>query len=143
MLSITGGPMLIADTSAWIEWFRGRGSPADHAFHAAFTADEVLLPEPVLAELMVGAQSSFEAKRMRRLFESVERVLIAPRDDFEAGIDLFFKGRAAGTTARGLLDCVIVATAARLGVPVLHHDRDFARLAPLAGVSQAPGSLDK
>lgn len=37
--------MLIADTSAWIEWLRERGSDADLAFDAAFANDLVVLPE--------------------------------------------------------------------------------------------------
>jgi predicted nucleic acid-binding protein len=134
--------MLIADTSAWVEWLREQGSSADEAMNQALARNEVLLPEIVRAELLTGARSRMETAVLRRLVEAMDLVLIAPRDDFESATDLYLRGRAAGVTIRGLMDCMVVATAARLEVPVLHHDRDIARLAPLAGVAIATGSLE-
>jgi predicted nucleic acid-binding protein len=133
--------MLIADTSAWIEWLRFTGSPANVAFRTAFADDQVVLPEPVRAELMFGARSREEAATLRRLLETVEIELIHPRDDFESAAELFHRARQQGVTVRGLIDCLIAAMAVRLGLPVLHHDHDFARLAPVIEMTVAPGSL--
>jgi predicted nucleic acid-binding protein len=133
--------MLIADTSAWVEWLRATGSPAHLAFREVLRDDLVLLPEPVRAELLFGARDRDEEIMLERLFESVEHVLLTPRDDFEATTELHLRARRAGVTVRDLLDCLVVAMAARLEVALLHHDRDLARLAPVAGVAQADGSL--
>lgn len=133
--------MLIADTSAWIEWLRARGSGTDWAFDAAFAGDLVVLPEPVKAELLIGARSRGEVTSLRRLLETVDVELVHPRDDFEAAVDLFHHARQMGVTVRGVVDCLIAAMALRLGLPVLHHDQDFARLAPLIELTEAPGSL--
>ena len=133
--------MLIADSSAWIQWFRSANSAADLALDQALEGEQVLLIEPVRAELMFGARSKSEASEMHRLFESIDIALIAPRDDFEAAVHLHLQARSLGVTPRGLIDCLIVSTAARLQLPVLHHDRDFCRLLPVAGVAEVQGSL--
>lgn len=133
--------MLIADSSAWVEYLRGTGSPAHLALRDAVTRDEVVVPEPVKAELLFGARSNDELRALRRMLEHFEVMLITPRDDVDQAVALHLQCRSAGVTPRGLLDCTIAAMAVRSGLPVLHHDRDFAALAPVAGITQAPGSL--
>ena len=133
--------MLIADSSAWVEYLRGTGSPAHLALRDAVTRDDVVVPEPVKAELLFGARSSDELRALRRMLEHFEVMLITPRDDFEQAVALHLQCRSVGVTPRGLIDCTIAAMAVRSGLPLLHHDRDFAALAPVAGITQAPGSL--
>jgi predicted nucleic acid-binding protein len=133
--------MLIADTSAWIEWLRQRESAADLALDTAFARDLVVLLEPVKAELLIGARDRAEVGKLRRLLETVDFELVHPRDDFESATELFHTARQRGVTVRGITDCLIAAMALRLGLPVLHHDRDFARLAPAIDLQQAAGSL--
>jgi len=101
----------------------------------------VVVPEPVKAELLVGARSNDELRALRRMLEHFEVMLITPRDDFEQAVALHLQCRSVGVTPRGLVDCTIAAMAVRSGLPLLHHDRDFAALAPVAGITQAPGSL--
>lgn len=133
--------VLVADTSAWVEYLRGTGSPAHLALRAAVSTDDVVLLEPVKAELLVGARSNAETRELRRLLEGLDIELVHPRDDFEAATDLYQRCRAIGVTPRGLLDCLIAAMAARSGHALLHHDRDLTPLAVAAGITEAPGSL--
>jgi predicted nucleic acid-binding protein len=133
--------MLIADTSAWVEWLRLTGSPTNVAFREALADDLVTLLEPVKAELLMGARDRAEVGELRRLLETVDFELVYPRDDFESAVELFHAARLRGVTVRGLTDCLIAAMALRLDLPILHHDRDFARLAPVTNLQEAPGSL--
>lgn len=133
--------MLIADTSAWVEWLRQRESAADLALDAAFANDLVVLVEPVKAELLIGARDRAEVGILRRLLETVDFELIYPRDDFESATELFHTARQQGVTVRGVMDCLVAAMALRLQLPVLHHDRDFARMAPVLQLQEVPGSL--
>ena len=133
--------MLIADSSAWVEYLRGTGSPAHLALRNAVTRDEVVVPELVKAELLVGARSNDELRALQRMLEHFSVMLVAPRDDFDHAVALHLQCRSVGVTPRGLVDCTIAAMAMRAGLPVLHHDRDFAAIAPVAGLTQAPGSL--
>ncbi|MGZ6984819.1 MAG: type II toxin-antitoxin system VapC family toxin [Ilumatobacteraceae bacterium] len=141
MVCITGEPMLIADTSAWVEWLRSTGSQANVAFREALGAELVVLPEPVKTELLLGARNRAEVTTLRSLLETVDLELVHPRDDFESATELFHTARQRGVTISGVMDCLIAAMALRLELPVLHHDRDFARLAPVIELPQAAGSL--
>jgi predicted nucleic acid-binding protein len=71
--------MLIADTSAWIEWLRHTESRTNVAFRDAFAEDRVILLEPVKAELLIGARDRAEVGVLRRLLETVEFELVHPR----------------------------------------------------------------
>jgi predicted nucleic acid-binding protein len=133
--------VLVADTSAWIEYLRATGSPAHLAMRAHVGAGTVVLPEPVKAELLVGARSNAELAALRRMLDAVSVSLVHPRDDFDAAVGLYQQCRAVGITPRGLVDCLIAAMAARAGHPLLHHDRDIGSLAAVAGVPEAAGSL--
>lgn len=133
--------MLIADSSAWVEYLRGTGSPAHLGLRDAVARDEVVVPEVVKAELLVGARSNDELRALQRMLEHFDVLLLAPRDDLDQAVALHLQCRSSGITPRGLIDCTIAAMAMRVGLPVLHHDRDFAALAAATGLTQVSGSL--
>ena len=133
--------LLVVDTSAWVEFLRRTGSAVDLAVRGAIEQDRVVLVEPVTAELLMGARDRQEVELLRRMFAALPLGIVAPRDDFEAAADLFRACRATERTPRGLVDCLVVATAARLGHSLLHHDRDVHVLAAIAGVAVEVGSL--
>lgn len=128
--------MLVADTSAWIEYLRGTGSPTHLALRASVAVGEVTLPEPVKAELLVGTRSNVELSELRRLLDGLEIELIHPRDDFDAAVDIHLRCRAVGVTPRGLVDCLIAAITQRCGLPLLHADKDLAAIAAVVGIEE-------
>ena len=129
--------MLVADTSAWVEYLRGTGSPVHLTLRASVDAGEVTLLEPVKAELLVGARSNVELAQLRRLLDGLEIELVHPRDDFDAAVDIHFRCRAVGVTPRGLFDCLIAAITQRCGLPLLHADSDLAAIAAVVGIEEA------
>lgn len=128
--------MLVADTSAWIEYLRGTGSAVHLALRANVAAGEVTLPEPVKAELLVGARSNLELAELRRLLDGLDTELLHPRDDFDAAVDIHLRCRAVGVTPRGLVDCLIAAVVQRCGLPLLHADNDLAAIAAVVGIEE-------
>jgi predicted nucleic acid-binding protein len=50
----------------------------------------------------------------------------------EEAVALYRRARRAGITIRSGVDCLIAACAIGHGLTVLHHDRDFDRLARIA-----------
>jgi hypothetical protein len=124
---------LIADTSAWVEYLRATGSPVHRRLRAEIEAGEgLLVPELVVMEILVGASDEPAARRLRRLLHSFEVVPLAPLVDSERAAALQRRCRAAGRIVRNMVDCLIAASAIRLGAPVLHADRDFDVLAALS-----------
>jgi predicted nucleic acid-binding protein len=47
----------------------------------------------------------------------------------DEAVDLYRRARRAGLTVRSSVDCLIAACAIRHGLTVLHHDRDYPKLA--------------
>ncbi len=119
--------MLLADSSAWIEFLRATGSPIHHRMRSALEAQEVVVTDPVLAEVLRGARPE-TADRLLRLLSAQEFEPVATRLDWVDAAALYRAGRARGVTIRGLVDCLVAAVAIRTGLAVLHHDRDFAQL---------------
>lgn len=117
---------MIVDTSAWVEYLRSTGSPVHlNLRQRVEDGADVLVPELVVMELLVGANDERSAGDIHRLLHSFEVVPLFPIVDTEQAAALQRQCRRAGRTVRSMIDCLIGAIAVRLGEPVLHLDRDF------------------
>jgi predicted nucleic acid-binding protein len=116
--------MLLADTSAWIEYLRGTGSPEAIRLREAIRAREVVVVDPVLGEVMSGARRDL-VLRTQRLLEAQHLEALAPKRDWLDAAEMYRELRWRGLTVRAFVDAVIAAAALRLELPVLHRDRDF------------------
>ena len=116
--------MLIADTSAWIEFLRGTGSPTGRRLREAIAAGEVVVVEPILFEVLAGARRE-HLTQVQRLLLSQRLEPLAPQLDWIDGATIYRELRWRGVTLRSPVDALIAATAIRLGLPVLHRDRDY------------------
>ena len=131
--------MILADTSAWVEYLRATGSPV-HLYLRKLIADEgeLATTEVVTMELLAGAAAPEGVAQLRRLLGRFEVLPVEGLADYEAAADLYRRCRAGGETVRSLTDCLIAAVAVRHEATVLHRDHDFeviARHAPLRVVS--------
>ena len=119
---------MLADTSAWIEFLRGSGSPACVAVRGAIEKQTLAITDPVYAELLAGARRH-EIDPLLRLLSEQDYHTVAPRLDWLDAAEIYRNCRSRGETVRSILDCLIAAVAIRAGLPVIHHDRDFDAIA--------------
>lgn len=118
--------MILPDTSAWVEVFRGTGSPLDRALTRLIEEDaSVFISEPVVMEVLAGARSDRELLAMRGHVLALSMLRVDGLATFERAAAIQRACRAAGETVRGLLDCLLAAVAIREGASILHDDRDF------------------
>jgi predicted nucleic acid-binding protein len=120
--------VLLADSSAWIEYLRGTGSQVNVRLREAIRAGEVVVTDPVMLEVLSGARRELE-DRILRLLSEQDYEPVAPRADWLDAAALYRACRREGLTVRSNVDCLIAAVAIRRGVPVLHIDRDFDAIA--------------
>ena len=134
--------MILADTSAWVEYDRATGSAVDERITELVAGgDSLVVTEPVLMEVLAGARNGAREADLRRL---LLRCGLRPFDaasDFEAAARIYRRCRQAGITPRGLIDCMIAAVAWRNGDSLLSHDADLERVASVAGVPLDESSL--
>jgi predicted nucleic acid-binding protein len=128
--------MVLADTSAWVEYLRRTGSMTHGEMRKLVDhAEPVATCDPIVAELLAGAGDEKRHDRLRRFLLRFDLLAVRGLDDYERSADLLRTCRAAGEQSPGLIDCLIATVAIRTGSSLLHHDRPafdaIARHAPL------------
>ena len=121
--------MILADTSAWVEFLRATGSEANLRLRGLIEGDELATTDVVLMEVLAGARDDGHRDRLRALLARCQFVPIAGPRDYEDAADIYRACRRAGHTVRALTDCLIASVAIRAGLSVLHADRDFDAIA--------------
>jgi predicted nucleic acid-binding protein len=134
--------VILADTSAWVEYDRATGSAVDQRLTALSAANgPVAVTEPVIMEVLAGARSDRRESDLRRLLLRFELLAFDVVADFDGAVRLYRGCRRAGVTPRGMVDCMIAAVALRRGATLLSHDADMDRLAEVTGISLDQASL--
>ncbi len=127
-VSASGTAVLIADTSAWIDYLRATGSPQGRRLRQAISEHEVVVVDPILLEVMAGARRDAVA-RTQRLLEAQHLEATFPKLDWLDAATIYRELRWRGVTIRSQTDALIAAVAIRLELPVLHHDREYGQIA--------------
>ncbi|MGH8938304.1 MAG: type II toxin-antitoxin system VapC family toxin [Actinomycetes bacterium] len=117
--------MILADTSAWVEFLRETGSRANVHLRECLGDGELATTDVVLMEVLAGARDETHLRRLRRLQGACELLATEGPGDYEAAAGLYRSCRRGGETVRTLTDCLVAAVAVRHGVALLHADTDF------------------
>ncbi len=135
--------MILADTSAWVEYDRATGSAVDRRLTALIAGDGSLLvvTEPVMMEVLAGARDDQREDDLHRLLLRFGLLRFDPIVDFDHAAGIYRRCRRTGITPRGMVDCMIAAVAWRHGAAVLAHDADFDRVAQVVGINVDDASL--
>ena len=127
--------MILADTSAWVEYDRATGSAVDLRLTELIAADgPIAVTEPVVMEVLAGARSDAREADLRRLLLRFHLYGFDAVADFEGAARIYRRCRQAGITPRGLVDCMIAAVAWRYEATLLTCDVDLDRVARVIGI---------
>ena len=134
--------MILADTSAWVEFDRATGSPVDTRLTELVSSNhELAVTEPVVCEIAAGARTDEREAALRRLLSRCQLLPFDSGTDFDGAVRIYRRCRQAGITPRGLIDCMIATVALRCGAVVLAHDADMARIADVMPLQLDEASL--
>lgn len=127
--------MIIVDSSAWIELLRGTESDTHRRLRTLVSQEaDLAITELIFMELLSCAGSNRAIRELRGRLLAYPFVRLEGLADFEEAAAIYRGCRNAGETPRRLADCLIAATAIRVGGELLHMDADFeviARHSPL------------
>jgi len=124
--------VILLDTSAWVEYLRQTGSPQAIGVRELLAADAPIATcDPVRMEVLAGARDEDHLGQLRRLLAGAQTLPTMPAD-YEAAAAYARACRAQGAAVRRTVDCLIAAVAIAHGLPVLHRDRDFDKIAAVA-----------
>ena len=119
------------DTSALI--LAARESAAAAILAEAVAADEVAISEPILLEYLNGARNLVEYDRFAEGLRATH-VITTTVDDWARALEVH---RALASSGAGhqrsvrLPDLIIAAAAERHGLPIVHYDEDYDRIAAI------------
>ena len=137
--------MILADTSAWVEYDRATRSAVDNRLLELISNDDtgLAVTEPVIMEVVAGARSDDREAHLRRLLARFVLLRFDAAADFDAAARIYRTCRRAGITPRGMVDCMIASVAWRHGATLLAHDADMTRVANVVGIDIDEASLGR
>lgn len=122
--------MIVVDTSVWIDVINERETPkARRCIGLLEDGAPLALTDVIFTEILQGFRTEREATRVERHLRSFPVLCLQTLDDYALGASLYRQVRRAGITIRKTLDCLIAVPCVREGVPILHSDDDFERIA--------------
>jgi predicted nucleic acid-binding protein len=134
--------MILADTSAWVEYDRATGSPVDVRLTNLIAEDGPLaITDPVVMEVLAGARTDQREAELRRLLLRFELLRLDVAADFHGAARIYRRCRREGITPRDLIDCMIASVALRSEAALLAHDVDLNRVAKVVGIQMDDASL--
>jgi predicted nucleic acid-binding protein len=127
--------VILADTSAWVEYDRATGSAVDKRVAELIAADgPLMVTEPVVMEVLAGARDDTRENDLRRLLLRAGLLHFDATTDFDAATRVYRRCRRSGIIPRGMIDCMIAAVAWRRGASLLCCDADLNRVAQVIGI---------
>ncbi|MFO8151596.1 MAG: PIN domain nuclease [Trueperaceae bacterium] len=132
--------MILADSSAWVEYDRATGSAVDRRLTELIgEGGPLAVTDPVVMEVTTGARDDRAAARLRDLLLSFSFLPFDAVADFDAASRIYRRCRRRGVTPRGMLDCMIAAVAWRHRAALLARDADLTRVATIMGIERDAG----
>lgn len=122
--------MVIVDTSVWIDYFNGRYNKfTEKLADLEKKKYDIFTTGIIITEILSGIRSSKDYKIIKEKLLQLSYVnLIYPSTYIESAL-IFKKGKKTGITIRKIIDCLIAQLAIENGLLLLHHDKDFDRIA--------------
>lgn len=126
--------MILVDSSVWIDYFRGRGTPETDKLDALLGTEPLAIGDLILTEVLQGFGSEREFNQARRMLTSLETVDLGGREVAIQAARHHRTLRALGITVRKTIDTVIATRCILDGYALLHSDRDFEPFATHLGL---------
>jgi predicted nucleic acid-binding protein len=119
--------LFVIDSSAWIEYLRGTGSPAHREVKRLLldSSATIVMTEPVMLELLAGAPSTHVFLQLQALCDGLPMLRVETPADWQDAAALYRTVRTAGRTIRNNMDRLIAAVALRGQATLVHRDIDF------------------
>ena len=126
--------MIVADSSVWIDFFRGTQSAATAALKLSLDTATLVIPDLVLTEVLQGFRDDAAFRRASALFAPLPIEPIVGQEAAREAAVIYRKLRRAGITPRSTIDVLIASHCVRQNHELLHTDRDFDRMAEVIGL---------
>jgi predicted nucleic acid-binding protein len=126
--------VIVVDSSVWIDFFNGRNVPHVRRLRASFGADQIIVGDLMLCEVLQGLDNEREAREVEALLRRFEIASMAGDTIAVAAARNFRALRRRGNTIGKTIDLLIGTWCIENRAPLLHNDRDFHPMARHLGL---------
>ena len=117
--------MIVADTSAWIDYFNGISSPHTDLLDKDLENNRIVIGDLIIAELLQGFKNEREYNLARNLIEHLEYRDFAGKKIAIKTAENYRFLRKKGITVRKTIDVIIATFCIENNYQLIHNDRDF------------------
>jgi predicted nucleic acid-binding protein len=126
--------VIVVDSSVWIDFLNGRNAPHVRRLRTILGADEIIVGDLMLCEVLQGLRSKRAALEVEALLRHFEIVPMAGEGIAVAAARNFRSLRRRGVTVRKTIDLLIGTWCIENRKPLLHNDGDFHPMARHLGL---------
>lgn len=117
--------MILIDSSVWIDYFSGNGSPETDFLDGVLGVRTVATGDLILTEVLQGFRHDKDYKTAKRLLEELTIFEMLGTKMAIKSADNFRKLRKKGLTVRKTVDVIIASFCIEYDLPLLFSDKDF------------------
>jgi predicted nucleic acid-binding protein len=129
--------LIVVDSSVWIDFLNGRNLPHVRRLRAVLGAEEVVVGDLMLCEVLQGLANDQVAQDVENLLRRFAIVPMAGDIIAAKAAGNFRYLRRRGITIRKTIDLLIGTWCIENGKPLLHNDSDFRPMARYLGLVEA------
>jgi predicted nucleic acid-binding protein len=126
--------MIVADTSAWIDYVRGVDAPHTNILDRELSHNRIITGDLIIADFLQGFREEKDFKAAKRMMESLEYHDLVGKEIAVRAAMNFRKLRKNGITTRKTIDVLIATFCIENGFALIHNDRDFEPMEKLLGL---------
>jgi predicted nucleic acid-binding protein len=126
--------MIVADTSAWIDYVKGVDAPHTNLLDYALDNNRIITGDLIIAEFLQGFRAEKDYEAARNMMDNLEyhdfvgkRIAIKTAQNYR-------KLRTNGITIRKTIDVIIATFCIENDYGLIHNDRDFDPMEVILGL---------
>jgi predicted nucleic acid-binding protein len=126
--------MIVADTSAWIDYVRGINGPHTNLLDYELVHNRIITGDLIITEFLQGFRSEKDYQAAKEIMESLEYHDFVGKEIALQSAQNFRILQRSGITVRKTIDVMIATFCIENGFELLHNDRDFDPMEELLGL---------
>ena len=117
--------MIVADTSAWIDYFNGVLAPHTDRLDSDLETHIIIIGDLIIAELLQGFKTDKEYNTAKKIIEKFEYRDFVGKEIAMKTADNYIYLRKNGITVRKTIDVIIATFCIENEYQLIHNDKDF------------------
>jgi len=126
--------MIVADTSAWIDYVRGVKAPHTDILDHELLHGRIVTGDLIITEFLQGFRHRKEFETAKKMMERLEYYDMVGMKIALSVAENYRNLRKSGITVRKTIDVIIATFCVENGFELIHNDHDFDEMADALGL---------